>query len=134
MNGSFGSGYATDTVTGSEAHEHDDANASLVAQLSALYQEKQELQAALGVSTAAEIIPLVAAKHGEGMLGSLTDQLISLYAEHEELQAALGCSNPTEIIAVVKELRGSIRTLVDDTRRRLAYESSILENHERFLA
>jgi len=131
MNGPFGFG---GTAVADAPTADDEHNASLVAQLAALYQEKQELQTALGASTAEEIIALIQAKQNESMLGSLTQQLAALYAEHDELNEALGVTTSAEIISLVKELRSSIRTLVDDTRRRLAYEASILETHERYLA
>jgi len=107
---------------------------SLVEQLTALYQEKQELQAVLGASTAAEIIELVRSGNSQEMLQSLTDQLASLYSENQELEAAIGCSSATEISSLVHDLRASIRILVDDARRRLQYEATLLDTHERFLA
>lgn len=107
---------------------------SLVEQLAALYEEKQELQSALGVSTAAEIVALVQSAPVDSMAESLVQQLHAIYAEQEELQAAVGCSTPAEVLALVAQLRASIRALVDESRRRLDYEASLLETHERFLA
>jgi len=135
MNGPFGFGLGGSTPVLPDAAESEDGpNASLVAQLAGLYQEKQEMQAALGVSTASEVIELVNAKQSEGMLGSLTDQLFAAYSERQELEAAIGCSSATDVLALVATLRGSIRSLIDDSRRRLDYEASLLSSHERFLA
>lgn len=142
MNGPFGLGFAyapAPRETVETVLPGDDPNESLVSQLAALYEEKQELQSALGVSTSHEIIARFAEQHAgagapDSMLASLTDQLASLYQEKQELEAALGCSSAHEIVALVNELRSSIRTLVDDSRRRLQYEATLLETHERFLA
>jgi hypothetical protein len=135
MSGPFGFGFgATGLLSPEEFDSGNDPNESLVAQLAGLYQEKQELQAALGVSTSSEVIAYVAAQQSEGMVASLTDQLFSLYSEHEELQDALGRTAPAEIIAMVNELRSSLRILIDDSRRRLDYEATLLETHERYLA
>jgi hypothetical protein len=68
------------------------------------------------------------------MAESLVQQLHAIYAEQEELQTAVGCSTPAEVLALVAQLRASIRALVDESRRRLDYEASLLETHERFLA
>ena len=121
------------TAVGPDDHEMPELVQSLEQQLVALYEEKGELQAALGVSTSAEIIALLAAP-ADDMVASLTDQLTALYAERDELQTALGCSSSTEVVAVVGELTASVRTLVGDARRRLHTESVLLDTHERFLA
>lgn len=141
MNGPFGLGFAyapAPRETVETVLPGADPNDSLVTQLAALYEEKQELQQALGVSTSAEIIERLTADRGPGasdsMLASLTDQLASLYQEKQELEAALGCSSAHDVVALVSELRSSIRTLVDDSRRRLQYEATLLETHERYLA
>lgn len=112
----------------------EDGSASLVDQLAALYQEKQELQASLGVSTSSEIIELFRSQQSDSMVASLTAQLTALYSDHDELRAAIGVSTPSEIIRLVFELRSSIRVLVDESRRRLAYEATLLETHERYLS
>jgi hypothetical protein len=65
---------------------------------------------------------------------SLERRLAELQAEQSELQAVLGCSSADEIISLVTGLRASIRELVDDARRRIAFESTLLAAHERFLA
>jgi hypothetical protein len=135
MNGPFGLGFgATAEVSPEDPATEDGPNASLVAQLEGLYQEKQELEAALGVSTSSEVIELITARQSDSMLGSLTDQLIAVYTEREELRAEIGCSSTEDIIALVTSLRGSLRTLVDDSRRRLDFEASLLQSHERFLS
>jgi hypothetical protein len=134
MNAPFGLG-AGDVVAAPETSApRDDPSDSLVMQLASLYQEKQELQSVLGVSTSSEIISLLGPKRNKEMVDSLTDQLGTLYGERQELETGLGCSDATQIIGLVSELRSSIRSLVDDSRRRLTYEASLLESHERYLA
>lgn len=132
MNGPFGFGHANGH--GTDVLEATSPEDSLVEQLTALYEEKQELQAALGVSTASEIIALVQAGSTDSMTESLVTQLHAIYSEQEELNALTGCSTPAEVLALVAQLRASIRALVDESRRRLDYEASLLETHERFLA
>ncbi|GLY32999.1 hypothetical protein [Kineosporia sp. NBRC 101731] len=110
--------------------DHDD---SLVQQLTALYHEKQELHHALGVSSASEVIDLFHAAQRQDMLKSLGEQLFSLYGEREELEKGLGTSASNEIVDLVTSLRATIRSLVDDSRRRLAYETTVLDSYERYL-
>lgn len=134
MNGPFGLSSAEHPVAGPPVPAgEDDPNESLVQQLAGLYQEKQELQAALGVSTSAEVVALFETRQSESMVGSLTAQLAALYTEHDELRAALGVSTADEVIALVDTMRGAIRSLIDDARRRLDFEASLLDSHERFL-
>jgi hypothetical protein len=132
MSGPFGLGF-DDVIAAPETSESVDPTDSLVMQLASLYQEKQELQSILGVSTASEIISLLGPNRRQEALDSLTDQLCTLYEERQELEAGLGCSGASEIIRLVGELRSSIRSLVDDSRRRLTYEATLLESHERYL-
>lgn len=110
---------------------------SMEAQLFALYDEKAELQAALGTSVAEEVIDLVRkARGGEDLRPgneSLVLQLESLYADQAELRAAVGVNTPDDIIALVSRLRGSIRELVAVEKRRLQDQSILLTVHERDL-
>jgi hypothetical protein len=133
MNGPFGLGHGAGTAEQTNQQDSGPME-SLVQQLHALYEEKQELQGELGVSTASEILELFATHRNDGLVKSLVDQLFTLYMEREALEQAIGCSGDSEVIALVTELRTSIRNLVDDSRRRLAYEASLLETHERFLS
>ena len=110
---------------------------SMEAQLFALYDEKAELQAALGTSTPEEVIALVRELRGDEDPGpanqSLILQLESLYADHAELRAALGVNTPDDIIALVSRLRGSVRDFVAMEKRRLQDQSILLTVHERNL-
>lgn len=115
----------------------EEAVTSMEMQLVALYEEKSELQAALGVSTSEEIIALVRQGPAGGdaapMNESLTLQLEALYAERTELHDALGITTSQEVIELVSALRASVRQLVDDERRLLSNQSQLLEIHERNL-
>jgi hypothetical protein len=137
MGGPFGLGLGTIEATSPAVDQATDQSgelaASLVLQLRSLYEEKQELEAALGVSTSSEIISMFGPGRDNDMLQSLTDQLFTLYTENQQLENAIGCSDAAQIITMVTELRSSIRALVDDSRRRLMYEANVLETHERFL-
>jgi len=113
--------------------EPDSLTASMESQLIALYEEKSELQEALGASTSEQIIALFRASGENSFAESLTLQLESLYAEHAELQDALGVSTATEVIALVARLRSSVRQLVEVEKRRLDDQSLLLTFHERNL-
>lgn len=115
----------------------EEAVTSMEMQLVALYEEKSELQTALGVSTSEEIIALVRQGPAGGdaavMNESLTLQLEALYAERTELYDALGITTSQEVVELVCALRASVRQLVDDQRRLLSNQSQLLEIHERNL-
>ena len=113
--------------------EADSTTASMEAQLIALYEDKSELQDALGVSTSEEIITLFHERKDDSSSQSLILQLESLYAEHAELREALGVSTASDVIALVARLRGSVRQLLEAEKRRLEDQSLLLTFHERNL-
>jgi len=106
------------------------ADEGLVLQLQALYDEKCEVHAALGVSTAAEIVELArAGGAGPERVESAVALLHAAYDERALLQAGLGCSSAPEVIALVGDLRAHLASLSAQARGRIARRRSYLERH-----